>query len=155
MESLEKHIVRYGVMTTIGLIAFFFVMQLLGLTHITELRALNAFIMFAGAFLAIKRFRDKKFNYSFNYLMGIGTGFAVGMITAFLFSLFVVAYLFLNPAFTQTIISSYQSNAFLNELTLSMVIFIEAMGSGFLFSFISMQYLKQDKTFPISRPSKV
>jgi cytochrome c oxidase assembly factor CtaG len=153
MKSLEKHIVQYGVMTSLGLIVFFFVMELLGLTHITELRALNAFIMFAGAFLAIRKFRDKKFNYSFNYLMGIGTGFAVGMITAVLFSVFVIAYLFLNPEFTEAIMAGQSNNTYLNELTLGMVIFIEAMGSSFIFSLVSMQWLKQDKEVTVSKPS--
>ncbi|WP_425391648.1 DUF4199 domain-containing protein [Ekhidna sp.] len=154
MKTLEKHILRYGVMTTIGLIAFFLVMKLFGLTQITELRALNAIIMFSGAYLAIKKFRDEEFNYSFNYLMGIGTGFAVGMITSILFSVFVMSYLFLDPAFTQSIIESHSNNAFLNELTLSMVIFIEAMGSAFIFSLISMQYLKQDVSITKSKASE-
>ncbi len=155
MKSLEKHIVLYGVKTSLGLIAFFFVMKVLGLIHITELRALNAFIMFAGAFLAIKRFKDGDFQYKFNYLAGIGTGMAVGMITAILFSLFVVAYLFLDPAFTVTILAKFPDNAYMNQLTLAMVIFIEAMGSSFLFSFASMQWLKDDKPVSISKQSHV
>ncbi|MEQ8906586.1 DUF4199 domain-containing protein [Ekhidna sp.] len=153
MKSLEKHIVLYGVKTSLGLIAFFFVMKLLGLIHITELRALNAFIMFTGAFLAIKRFRDGDFQYKFNYLAGIGTGMAVGMITAILFSFFVVVYLFLDPVFTTNILADFPDNTFMNQLTLAMVIFIEAMGSSFIFSFVSMQWLKDDKSVTISKPS--
>lgn len=154
MESLEKHILRYGIYTTVALIAFFFFMKLLGLIYIIELRAFNAIIMFTGTFTAIKKFRKHGSNLEFNYLSGIGTGFAVGLMTATLFSIFVAIYLFADAPFLASVIEQQPQKLFMNEITISMVIFVEAMASGFLFSYISMQWLKQDKTVPLSKASQ-
>ncbi|WP_420319142.1 DUF4199 domain-containing protein [Ekhidna sp.] len=154
METLEKHILRYGIYTTLGLIAFFFIMKLFGLIYITELRAFNALIMFAGTFAAIKKFKNNKSNLEYNYLSGIGTGFAVGLMTAAIFSAFILVYLFIDGAFMQSIIESQNQKLFLNQFTIAGVIFVEAMASGFLFSYISMQWLKSDEIVPLTKASK-
>lgn len=151
MGHLEKHILKQGSFITIGLIAFFVLMRLLGLAEITELRALNALIMFAGIFYSIKTFRDKDFKAGFNYLSGIATGFFTGMMTAVLFSIFVGIYVYLDPVFLGAIVADNPQKDFLNPLTAAMVILIEATASGFLFSYASMQYLKQDKTISLNQ----
>ncbi|MEO1255274.1 MAG: DUF4199 domain-containing protein, partial [Bacteroidota bacterium] len=94
MESIEKHILKYGLFTSGALILYFLVMRLVGLAEVTELRALNALIMLAGVFLSIRSFRDKPFTDEFNYLSGIGTGLFTGMVTGATFSLFVGAYIY-------------------------------------------------------------
>ena len=154
MESLEKHILKYGLLTSVSLIAFFFIMKLLGLAEVTELRTLNALIMFGGIFLAIRNFKMKKFSYEFNYLSGIATGFFTGMVTAVSFALFVAVYLYFDPSFMAAVVADNPQTDFLNPVTSAMVIFIEALASGFLFSYISMQYLKNDITVPLSKSSK-
>lgn len=154
MESLEKHILKYGFLITASLIAFFFLMKLLGLAEVTELRMLNALIMFSGVFVSIRKFKTKKFSYEFNYLSGIATGFFTGMVTAVTFGIFVALYIYFDPAFLAAIVADNPQIDFLNPVTSAMVIFIEAIASGFLFSFISMQYLKNDVTIPLSKSSK-
>ncbi|MEP0985238.1 hypothetical protein [Ekhidna sp.] len=129
-------------------------MKILGLIYIIELRAFNSLIMFTGAFTAIKKFRNNKSNLEFNYLSGIATGFSVGLMTATLFSIFVAIYLFADASFLAAIIEQQTQKLFMNEITISMVIFVEAMASGFLFSYISMQWLKADKTVPLKKASK-
>jgi len=155
METIEKHIVKHGLVITLGLIAYFFLMKVLGLAQITELRVLNAIIMFTGIFLSIRNFKRKKFAFEFNYLTGIATGFFTGMVTAFSFGIFIAAYIYFDPPFLAAIVADNPQMDFLNPVTSAMVIFIEAIASGFLFSYISMQYLKKDVTIPISKASKV
>lgn len=154
MGRLEKHIIKYGVGTTVGLIALFYLMKAIGLAQVTELRALNAIIMFAGVFLSIKNFKKNEFSYEFNYLSGIATGFFTGMVTAISFAVFVAAYIYFEPAFLAAIVADKPQRDFLNSLTSAMVIFIEAIASGFLFSYISMQYLKKDVTIPLSKAAE-
>ncbi|WP_420578437.1 hypothetical protein [Ekhidna sp.] len=154
MESIEKHIIKYGLITSLGLIAFFFLMKVLGLAQVTELRMLNAIIMFAGVYLAIRKFKKKKFTFEFNYFSGIAAGFFTAMVTAVSFALFVGGYVHLNPDFLAAIVADNPRKEFLNPLTSAMFIFIEAIGSGFIFSLISMQYLKNDVTIPLSKASE-
>lgn len=144
MKKEEKHVIKLGLTTTGALIAFFLLMRLLGLAEITELRSLNALIMFAGVFLSIKRFRDDEFEVEFNYLTGIASGFFTGLVIASSFAVFVGLYVYFDPVFLAAIVAENPQQDFLNPLTAGMVIFIEAIASGFLFSYASMQYLKED-----------
>ncbi len=146
MKSLDKHLLHSGLLTTAGLISYFLIMRFLGLAEITELRALNALIMFSGIFLTIKTFRRGGFNADFGYLSGIGAGFLTGIVIAISFSLFVGIYITLDPVFMAAIVAENPQQEFLSPITASMVIFIEAIASGFLFSYASMQWLKEDKT---------
>ena len=145
MKSLEKHVVRSGLLTTGGLIVYFLLMRVLGLAEVTELRALNALIMFSGIYLTIKEFRDGTFDDTFGYLTGIAVGFFTGIVIAISFSLFVGVYMTLDPVLLAAIVADNPQKEFLNPMTSSMVIFIEAIASGFLFSYASMQWLKEDK----------
>jgi hypothetical protein len=145
MKSLQKHIVKFGLLTTMGLIAFFLLMRILGLAEITELRSLNALIMFSGIFLMIRGFRDGDFDAEFGYLTGISSGFFTGLIVALSFSVFVGLYVSIDPVFLAAIVADNPQKEYLNPFSAAMVIFIEAIASGFLFSYASMQYLKEDK----------
>jgi hypothetical protein len=121
---------------------FFLIMKMAGLAQITELRALNAVIMFSGVYLAIRNFKKQNFNVDFSYLSGITMGFFTGLVVAITFSLFVGIYLAIDGAFLEAIMVNNAQQRFMNPLTIAVVIFIEALASGMLFSFISMQYLK-------------
>lgn len=145
MKSLQKHIFKSGLLTTAGLIVYFLLMRTLGLAEITELRVLNALIMFTGIFLTIKGFRNDNFDADFGYLSGIAVGFFTGIVIAISFSFFVGIYVAVDPMFLAAIVAENPQKEFLNPMTASMVIFIEAIASGFLFSYGSMQWLKDDK----------
>jgi len=154
MGKLEKHILKYGLITSGALIVFFLLMRLLGLAEITELRSLNAIIMFSGVFLSIKTYRNGEFEEGFNYLAGIASGFFTGMVTAVTFALFVGIYVYYDPVFLAAIVADNPQKDFLNPLTSAMVIFMEAIASGFFFSYASMQFLKQDKTIPLKKAAQ-
>ncbi|MEM6641700.1 MAG: DUF4199 domain-containing protein [Bacteroidota bacterium] len=145
MKQEEKLVIGYGLLTTAALIVYFLMMRLAGLAEVTELRSLNALIMFGGVFLAVKKFRDAEFELDFNYFTGIASGFFTGLVTAVSFSVFVGVYIRFDPVFLAAIVADNPQKEFLNPLTAGMTIFIEAMASSFLFSYASMQFLKEDK----------
>ncbi|WP_462248934.1 hypothetical protein [Ekhidna sp.] len=154
MKSLEKHILKFGLLTTVSLIVYFLLMRILGLAEITELRALNALIMFSGIFLTIKGFRNGNFGSGFGYLSGIAVGFFTGIVIAISFSVFVGLYITLDPVFLAAIVAENAQKEFLNPMTASMVILIEAVSSGFLFSYAAMQWLKDDKIIFVKQDSQ-
>ena len=49
---------NYGLKTAAGMIAYFFLMQILGLSHHVELRLLNLFIQVGGIYFGLKKFKN-------------------------------------------------------------------------------------------------
>ena len=141
MKTIESRSFRYGVLTTAVLIAYFMIMKAFGLVHNFELRAFNAIIMFTGVFLSIRSYKKWKGN-NFQFLKGAGVGIMTSLVVAVLFSIFVTAYVGLNPAFLTEIKQTEPQGIHLNEWAIAIIIFIEAAASGFLFTYMSMQWLK-------------
>lgn len=140
--SLERVGVRYGIITAISLIAFFFLMKIVGLADVYELRALNALFLFGGIFLAIRYFRNNSPSHS--YLNGIGVGLLTSAVALFIFSLFVVIYLgAIDPAFMESLKQDEYFGQYLNPYIAGAAIFLEGTLSGLLVSFILMQYYKR------------
>jgi len=145
MKSIERHVIKSGLLITAGLVAYFLLMRVAGLAEVTELRALNALIMFSGVYLAVREFKKSNFGVGFDYLSGIAVGFFTSMVVAISFSIFVGLYVTIDPVFLAAIVADNPQKEFLNPWTASMVIFIEGIASGFLFSYTAMQYLKNDR----------
>lgn len=140
---MEKTALKYGLLTTAGLILFFFFMMLIGLAYNVELRVLNLFIMFAGVYAGIRhrKHHDKKMN----YLDGILTGQFTAFTAAISFAVFIFIYLmFLDPSFMVAIQQKEAFGEYLNPYTIAIVIAIEGSASGFLCSYLTMQWLKRD-----------
>ena len=142
MKSLTKHIFKTAALITGGLIIYFLAMVALGLEHNFNLRVLNALIMFAGVFLGIREFKNREFDTDFGYLSAFGTGFFVSLLTAIAFSLFLGMYLVANPSFLTEIQMTEPQGVYINEIGLSLLIFIEALASGILFTYTTMQVMK-------------
>ena len=145
MESIEKRGVIFGAATTAGLIAYFSVMNVFGLSHNFNLRAFNAIIMFFGVFLSIKTYKDFK-GKQFEFLKGAGTGLITSLVTATLFTVFFSLYIYLDPAFYAEIKAEEPQGIYMNAWGIAALIFIEAVASGFLFTYLSMQWLKKSGT---------
>ena len=141
MKTIESRSLRYGVLTTAALIAYFLIMKAVGLVHNFELRAFNAIIMFTGVFLSIRSFKKWKGN-NFQFLKGAGVGLMTSLIVAVLFTIFITAYVGLNPDFLAEIKRTEPQGVHLNEWAIAIILFIEAAASGFLFTYMSMQWLK-------------
>lgn len=137
--------VRYGIyrglITTVFLIAYFVLMRLLGFADNTWLRALNAVILFGGIYLGIKKWKTKREG-EMPYFNGLAVGMLIATSAAVLFSVFLVAYLSWDTAFMKEIANIPIFRLEFTPGKAALVIFFEAMFSGYIFSYASMQFLK-------------
>lgn len=143
-KSIEKLGLRWGLITFLLLSAYFLIMKLAGLVHIIELRFLNAFIMFFGVYKAIDIF--KKRNEKFRYFTGLAVGTYTAIVSSALFTIFGLLYvLVLDPSFMTELKQKEPLGLFMNKFLAVFQIFIEGSISGFVFSFIIMQWYKEPR----------
>lgn len=144
---MEKIGLKYGLLTAAGLILYFFLMKLLGLTHITELRFLNGVIMAVGVVLAIRSYKILTAG-DISYFKGLGTGMITAVTGTVIFAAFMVAYASIAGDEMITMLTAEQYFGERVEATPGIVIFsvlmLEGLISGFLISFIAMQYFKRN-----------
>jgi hypothetical protein len=134
-----------GLLTGGTLIVYFLVMRLLNLHYIFELRYFNAVILFLGVLFLLQKLRNDKGKIA--YLAGLGAGFTMVFVSALVFSIFIFAYLmFIDPAFLQFIKTHTPTGEDLDVWILVGLIFSEALSSGAVFTFMLMQYYKDDTT---------
>lgn len=138
---------KYGLLTAAGLILYFFLMRMLGLLHITELRFLNGIIMAVGVVLAIRAYKADSAGH-IPYFKGLGTGVVTAVTGTVVFAAFMVTYAVIAGEEMIRILKSEQYFAERVEATPGIVIFtvlmLEGLISGFLISFIAMQFYKND-----------
>lgn len=144
---MEKIGLKYGLLIAAALILYFFLMQLLGLLHITELRFLNGLIMAVGVVLAIKTYKAVS-EESFGYFKGLGAGIITAVTGTVLFAAFMVIYARIAGDEMIEMLTAERYFGERVEATPGIVIFsvlmLEGLISGFLISFIAMQYFKRD-----------
>src|SRR5688572_26736368 len=85
----------YGLRIAVGLIVYFLIMHLIGLSHEVELRLLNLLILVSGVYLALKKFRETHED-RLNYFRALITGVATAAIGSFLFAAFLFTYMSLD-----------------------------------------------------------
>jgi hypothetical protein len=134
-----------GSLTAGTLILYFLIMRLLNLHYIFELRYFNAVILFFGIVFLFQRIRNEKGKIA--YLEGLGAGFTMVSVAAILFSGFILVYMmFIDPAFLQFIKTHTPTGEDLDVWILGGLIFSECLSSGAVFTFMLMQYFKDNKT---------
>lgn len=142
-QSIENIGIKYGILSALAYILFFFLMQLLGLAHFYWLRALNYIFLFAGVFLSIKEYR-KSHEHSFAYMNGIGVGTMTAVISTAIFAVFIAFYLgLINPDFMDEIKKNEMFGQYLNPYIAGAAIFLEGSLSGSVTAYILMQYFKR------------
>ena len=141
-DTVEYNGLLGGILILIGLIAFFYLMKILGYSHNLNLRAFNLIIMAFGVNFAIRKI--KKVNTSFDYLKGIGTGLIAAASSSLMFAIFTFINLqFIEPEFLSEIINTEPFANYLNAFKIAFIIVIEGFGSGFLLTFGLMQWYKK------------
>jgi hypothetical protein len=144
--TIEKTAEKYGLFTAIGLIVLFFIMKLVGIVHIIELRALNIFVLAAGVIVALRYFSKVKHK-SFTYLKGLGLGVLTCIIASVLFGLFVFVYTnFIDPPFMQEIVDNEPFGQYLNPYIAGVAVVVEGIASGLILTFIVMNYMDTVET---------
>src|SRR5882757_58636 len=89
---------NYGLKIAGGLVAYFVIMNLIGLGNHVELRLLNLFILAAGIFFGLKKFKDTHEDH-LNYFRALVTGVAIGAVGSALFGLVLFIFMSVNTDF--------------------------------------------------------
>lgn len=144
MKTIESHAIKFGAITTALLIAYFLVMKAFGLVHNINLRFFNGVIMAVGIYWSISNLK-KNDTANFSYFRGIAVGVATSFSVAVMFVIFMIAYMMIFPDFLMELKTYEPQGIHLNYLTIGLMLFIEAMASGSMISFISMQWLKKNR----------
>lgn len=131
---------RYSIGIYLSLIAYFFIMKILGLEHVTELRLFNFFIVLGGIYLLIKRNMEQNgMRYFQNLFLGFRTGATAIVLTAV--SLFFYLKI-IDPSFMEVLETSMIWGNQLSPFQVTLAIAIEGVASSFLLTYMVMQYMK-------------
>jgi putative effector of murein hydrolase len=135
---------KYGLLIAAGLIAFFLVMKLIGLGHMTELRLLNLLILAVGIFLALKKFKQTH-HARLNYFRGLVTGVATGGVASLLFGVFLFVYMKLDEGLMRTIVESEPMGRYLNPYIVAFIVVLEGFFSGLTVTFVILNWVATDE----------
>lgn len=145
--SIERIGIIAGLLTALGLVAYFMVMKALNLADIIELRFFNFVIMAVGIITAIVYLKRRTQEHEF-YLKGLGEGMITTVVAVVSFAIFITVYLTtLDKALMHEISTKVPYTGTLNGLTIFIAIFMEGMAGGAIITFSAMQYLKRVGTF--------
>lgn len=143
-KTLEAHGFKYGLFTVAFLIAFLFLMRSVGLLHNFNLRILNSLFLMTTVFIGIRSYKQMDLA-NFSYLKGAGIGLVISLTTGIIFSVFVYLYLSIDPSLMQAIKENEPQGIYMNEIGVTALVMIEAIASGLLFTYGSMQFLKKSR----------
>lgn len=135
---------NYGLKTAAGLIGFFVFMQLIGLSHHVELRLLNLFIIVAGIFFALKKFKSSHDDHM-NYFRGLIVGVATGAVASVVFAVFLFIYMKLDSSLLASIQENEPMGHYLNEYMSAFIVALEGVFSGMLVTFLLINYVDTDE----------
>jgi hypothetical protein len=134
---------NYGLKIAAGLIGFFVLMWAIGLGHHSELRLLNLFILTAGIFFGLKKFKETHEDH-LNYFRALITGVAMGAIASVIFALFLFIWMKLDDSMMQAIIENEGMGHHLNAYIASFVVALEGVFSGLLVTFVLINWVTTD-----------
>ncbi|HEY5692713.1 MAG TPA: DUF4199 domain-containing protein [Cyclobacteriaceae bacterium] len=134
----------YGLRIAAGLIGFFLIMKLVGLSHHVELRLLNLFILSGGVYMALKRFKASHSD-RLNYFRGLITGVATAAIGSLVFAFFLFLYMQLDSEMMQFIIENEPMGRYMNPYIASFIVALEGVFSGLLVTFVLINYVSTDE----------
>lgn len=134
----------YGLRIAAGLIGFFLIMKLVGLSHHVELRLLNLFILSGGVYMALKKFKQSHHD-RLNYFRGLVTGVATAAVGSLVFALFLFLYMQLDSEMMQFIIENEPMGRYMNPYIASFIVALEGVFSGLLVTFVLINYVSTDE----------
>ncbi|MBV1888467.1 MAG: hypothetical protein KUG51_04180 [Urechidicola sp.] len=146
---VEKIVLINAVKIFVSIVLFFFIMKMLRLEHVTELRLLNFIFVFWGVNSAIKK--NLTANGNSAYLSNLFLGFFTSFMSVILISLSLAIYLFyIDPSFIKVLEQSTLWGQTLSPPLMSFAIMIEGVASSMICTFIVMQYWKNKKSKVLS-----
>lgn len=137
------NILKTAALTAVGMISFFFLMMLLNLHNILELRYLNfLFVFFGVRHVLLQRQSVDIGKIRFHPAMMLG--FITVLFTAVLFSFFVFIYLNLDATFMALLKRSQPFGIYLSPASCALVTYLEGIASGAIVSLPVLLTMKKE-----------
>jgi hypothetical protein len=133
----------YGTYIFLGLVAYFFICYLFGVIHVLELRLFNFVIMCAGVYYAMRQYR-RTHNDHINYFKALTIGVSSSFIGTSTFVLFLFLIFSLNGNMYQEIIKNAPMGEHLDKYIATSAVWFEGMFSGFMATFILINFIETD-----------
>ncbi len=151
-NTVERIGIKYGLLTFLGLVAYFLLMQAIGLGHIIELRFLNFIILAYGIYYAIMKLKDRVPEDDF-YFKGLAEGVITSMVSVIPFAAFVGFYLaYVDPNLMNEIRQTVHISGYINTFSAFVVVNLEGFASGVLITYVAMQYFSSVERKETKRP---
>ena len=142
MNSSTSAIIKYGLFSAFGLIAYFLIVKVIGLHNNPWLRVFNGAIVGYGIYASIKHFKVVS-GADFTYANGFKTGLLTGFLATFVFAVFMAVYMFhIDVEFMNNLLKNWFTNLNQGGGVLIFIIIIEGMSSSMVLTLASMQYFK-------------
>ena len=141
----------YGALIGIGLIAYFFISYAAGFIHIIELRLLNLVVLAAGVYYALRQYQRTRGG-RMDYFHSFTTGIATATIGTMIFSVFLLAYLFIDKQLMEIIAERQPLGFYLNPYIASFMVSLEGTFSGLFVTFLLSNFLAERR--PVSRANR-
>src|SRR5690606_12030783 len=125
----------YGTIIFLGLVAFFFLMQLLGLLKVVELRLLNLLIFIAAIYYALKQ-HERTHSERIKYFKALRIGVAASFIGISTFALFLFFYIKINPEFLETLKEDALMGETADAYIASFSVWVEGTFAGLFSTFL-------------------
>jgi hypothetical protein len=135
---------NYGIKMAAGLIAYFLIMRVASLGHVVELRLLNVFILTAGVYGALKKFKNSHHE-NLNYFRGLVTGVSAAGIGSLIFGAFLFIYMKADAGFMESIKNNDPMGRHLNPYMGAFIVVLEGFFSGLLATFILLNWVNTDE----------
>jgi peptidoglycan/LPS O-acetylase OafA/YrhL len=127
---------RYGLIFFGGLMAIFLVSYLLGQGTNYNLRFLNGILHLGILYVAINSLRAKQPETHQNYVSGVAQGMYTGGVGTIAFTIFMVLFLSLNPAFLAGIQETTGFGDRLTPIMAGALIFMEGVGVSLIAAYL-------------------
>jgi hypothetical protein len=134
---------NFGLRIAVGLIAYFLLMKVIGLSHHVELRLVNLVILSLGVYLALKKFKNEHADH-LNYFRGLIMGVATAGIGSLGFGLFLFIYMQLDGSMMTSIIEHEPMGRYLNPYMSAFIVVLEGFFSGLLVTFVLLNWVNTD-----------
>ncbi len=145
MNSSTTVALKYGVYTTITLIAYFLVLKLFGLHNNPWFRLTNGLIMAYAIYAAIKYYKLVSGS-TFNYTNGFKVGLLTGFLATLVFSFFMAIYMFhIDEAFKNDLLRGWFNDFDYGGGILIFIILVEGLSSTVVLTLAFMQLFKNSR----------
>src|SRR5689334_5276919 len=134
---------NYGLKIAGGLTAYFLLMFVIDKGHHVELRLLNLFILAAGIFFGLKKFKETHEDH-LNYFRALITGVAIGAVGSGIFGIILFTYLTIDSGFMEAMSTNEQMGVHLNPYMASFIVVLEGVFSGLLVTFVLINWVTTD-----------